>query len=247
MLIRILCRIAILAWCSPACADVLIVMPSSHQIMIGASTSIDVFIESNASATNPDNLASFSALFRLIPLTQNSGGGLQFTNPQTHSQLDDSRYIFAKSSLIRFQKDVASKVTSVDHTNDRLLGGDALLDIVTLAESVPLADGDPPRLLFRLNLNATSLTARVGSQYQLVLIDDSASPEPLTHFWDPLFNDLGIDADSFTPTLITVVVPEPCSLGGSAIGVLAAVMAYRKRARRTLSSTPRKDSAGSPT
>lgn len=243
MLIRILCHIALLAWCSPTFADVFIVLPGSHQIMIGASTSIDVFIASNATATNPDNLASFAAAFQIIPLTPSSGGGVQFTNPQRDSQIHDPGYVFANDSLIDSLLDKASNVSSVNYTNDRLLAGDASL----LGDGALLVTDDPLRLLLRLDLNATSLTSRIGSQFQLVLIDDSANPDPLTHFWDLDQNDLGIDPASFTPTLITVVVPEPCSLCGSAIGVLGAVAAYRNRKRRSLSLIPRKDSAGSPT
>jgi len=242
MLIRILCCIAVLYACAQVRADVFVVLPGSSQVMIGTSATLDVFVASNAPATNPDNLASFAAMFLLIPLTPSSGGGIQFTAPQADSQLRDSAYVFANDSLIEFQGQNASIISSVNHPNDSFLGGDASLS----GNGALLAAGDPLRLLFRLNLNATSSTARIGSRFQLVLVDDSANTDPLTHFRDPDQNDLAIDPASFTPVLFTVVVPEPCSLCSSALGVLGAIMAYRNRNRRPLNSTPRKDSADSP-
>lgn len=233
----------LLGWCSIATADVLVVMPGSQQIMIGTSRYIDILITSDAPLSNPDVLDSFSAKFRLTRDPDALGGGVQFVNPQSDAQGQNSNYVFHNDSLNVFLGDPFSSVTTADFPNDQLIGGDGTIS----GNGFLLASGNPHRLLFRLELSAANVDSRVGDKFYLALIDDTDLPTPVTHFWDPLFNDLGIDPASFTPTLITVVVPEPCSLCGSAIGVLGAVVAYRKRRRRSLSSTPRKDFAGSPT
>lgn len=238
----LICCGLLLGWCSIATADVIVVMPGSQEIMIGTSRYLDILITSNAPLSNPDILDSFSAKFRLTRDPDALGGGVQFVNPQSDLQAQNPNYVFHNDSLNVLLGDPFSSVTTVDFPNDQLIGGDATQS----GNGFLLAAGNPHRLLFRLELSATNVNSRVGDQFYLALIDDPGLQTSVTHFWDPLFDDLGIDPASYTPTLITVVVPEPCSLCGSAIGVLGAVMAYRRRNRRSLSLTPRKDSDGSP-
>jgi len=231
MLPRLLILLVPLTLCATANADVLVVVPGPQQIMIGTSKTIDIRI--GASGT-PSLLDSFSAKFLLTPLTGSQGGGVQFVNPQSDLQIPDPNYVFAGDSLNQTNSVPASLVSTTTFANDQLIGGDGTFS----ATGFLLDASDPYRLLFRLELSADNVDTRVGDQFYLTLIDDVGLNPSFTNFWDPMFNDLNIDSASFQPTLITVVVPEPCSICGSVAAVAGAVVGWRRRKRKPTTVTP---------
>ncbi|MFM7055326.1 MAG: hypothetical protein ACKO2P_00240 [Planctomycetota bacterium] len=233
MLSRFLSCLVLLTLCATTHADVLVVMPDPQQIMIGSSRTIDIRVGATGTSALLD---SFSAKFLLTPLTGSQGGGVQFVDPQSDLQNSDSDYVFVGNSLNQTNSAPASLVSTTTYANDQLIGGDATVS----ATGFLLDASDPYRLLFRLELSADNLDARVGDQFYLTLIDDAGLNPSFTHFWDPDFNDLSVNGASFQPTLITVVVPEPCSLCGSGAAVAGAVVAWRRRKRKPATGSSNK-------
>jgi hypothetical protein len=192
---------------------------TGSSISAGGTGVLNVWVSSSAAPGTPDNLDSFSALFRIAPVGGAVADGLQFSDPQGDSQLGDGDYVFNLDSLGEDFGGPLGNVTTLVNTNDTYRAGDGTV----LGTGFNLDDTTGTRLLFRLNLDA--MLADLGDQYTVSLIED-----PFTDFVDSSFASLMIHSDSYNAFTITAV-PEPSTgavlLGGSLAGF------WWKRRRRT--------------
>ncbi len=220
---RILCFLAVLLAIPSAAPAAIIITYVGGTVTAGGLGTVDVMVSSNAAQATPDLLDSFSAHFRITPLGASPPSGLQFSNPQSDSQLSDPGYVFFGDSI---SPPPIGLVTSAVNTNDDYVGGDATISMA----GVPIHQNNGSFLLFRLNIDAT--LANLGNQFQIELKNDGG-----TQFFDPSFGGLTLDGNSFNPFTITAV-PEP----GSFLLLAGGLALYLKRRRRT-SQVERRDAA----
>jgi PEP-CTERM motif len=205
---------------SSVSSGAIMVSYSGGSVSAGGTGVLDVLVSSNADPGTPDNLDSFSALFRIAPIGGAVVDGLQFVDPQAETQLGDGSYVFNTDSLGEMFGGPLGNVTTLVNFNDTYLAGDGTFG----GTGFDLDNTTGTRLLFRLNLDAT--LANPGDQYTVSLIDD-----PSTDFVDSGFSSLLIHSDSYNGFTVTAV-PEPATgvvlLGGSLAGF------WWKRRRRNL-------------
>jgi hypothetical protein len=196
--------------CSSIASAGIIVSYTGSSISAGGTGVLNVWVSSDADPGTPDNLDSFSALFRIAPVGGAVAEGLQFVDPQGESQLGDSSYVFNTDSLGEDFGGPLGIVSTLVNTNDTYLAGDG----TALGVGFDLDNTTGTSLLFRLNLDAT--LADLGDQYTVSLIED-----PFTDFVNSGFSSLSIHPDSYNAFTITAV-PEPSTgvvlLGGSLAG-----------------------------
>lgn len=198
----------------------IIVSYTGGTVTAGGSGILNVWVSSDADPLTPDNLDSFSGLFRIAPIGMAVADGLQFIDPQGDSQLGDVNYVFNLDSLGEDFGGPLGNVTTLVNTNNTYRAGDGTV----LGVGFDLDNTTGTRVLFHLNLDAT--LANPGDQYTVSLIND-----PFTDFLDSGFAPLIIHSDSYNSFTVTAV-PEPATgvvlLGGTLAGF------WWKRRRRTL-------------
>lgn len=192
---------------------------TGSSISAGGTGVLNVWVSSDADSGTPDNLDSFSALFRIAPVGGAVADGLQFVDPQAETQLGDSSYVFNMDSLGEDFGGPLGNVSTSVNANDTYLGGDGTV----LGAGFDLDNATGEGLLFRLNLDAT--LALAGDHFTVSLIND-----PSTDFLDAGFNPLIIHPDSYNALTITAV-PEP-STGIILLGGTLARFWWKRRNRR---------------
>ncbi len=198
----------------------IIVSYQGSTIAAGGTGFVDVMVSSDALPGSPDLLDSFSGHFQIAPVGGALPAGLQFAGTQNDLQLGQANYVFFGNSLTPPPLGVVS--TAVN-TNDTYIGGDATLNGL----GVLLDNTSPAALLYRFEMSA--LTASIGDQYTLTLINDGS-----TSFLDTGFSPLNMAGSSFNAFTITAV-PEPATGGILVCGAIAGL--WMKRRRTKLAAT----------
>lgn len=200
-------------------ADVIVNYQGST-IGYGSTGFVDVFVSSDADPLTPDILDSFSAHFLITPVGGAVVNGLQFTDPQSDSQLGHANYVFFGNSLLNSLSLPLGLVSTSTNANDTYIGGDATFDGLGVA----LDNTTSPYLLFRFGLDAT--LANIGDQFQMTLINDGS-----TSFQDTAPLPLALSSSSFNTFTITAV-PEPATGGVLLAGTVAGLWLKRRRKLR---------------
>lgn len=188
---------------------------SGQTISPGGTGYIDVFVSSNAPATAPDLIDSFSVRFQITPLSGSVVDGLQFLDPQSDAQLAMPNYLFAGDSL--FSPGPTGAVSTTLNTNDTFIAGDGTISGNGRALDLSVA----PFLLFRLDLAAANAVA--GDKFNISVVNDAS-----TSFLDTAAAELVIDSSSFAPLEITAV-PEPTAFTALSVAAVFAIRRFRRK------------------
>jgi hypothetical protein len=207
---------------TPCHAD-LIIQVQDAQLAYGAEGFIDILI----SSTGTDNLTGFSAVIE-NSTADTVHGGIKFVSPVIDASTISASggYVFLGDSSFY---DVAAT------------GGFPSTE-VTVSDSTSVNPyvvvGSTTKLLTRLKISHNGNSAAVGDTFQISFLDAHVS----TLFVDDLGNSLSFDGSSDFTGTVTIVTPEPSTVGLLLFGSLG-IAALRFRRRRLQSASVQQSAA----
>ena len=171
----------VLFFCNGLHADLVIGFGPAPLTLGNGTTSVDVFVSSNAM----DILGGFNARFRIEQMGAGTGI-LEFSNSQSTSEISDGNYVFPSSSAFTFSSERDGIV------NTDLLHSDFAITPVTIEST--------SRLIGTLEMTFTGIG--VDDQFEISLVHPNAN----TSFSDAAFGGSPL---AFSSGIGTVAVPEP--------------------------------------
>jgi hypothetical protein len=192
---------------APARAELNVTIDSTSLARGGTGT-INVYLRSDASPGNPDQLNNYG-----FELQITGPHDLQFSNPPGTGYGADMHYVFANDS-----GSLNANVSSTNSTNDTFIVGDSTAS----TNPVSLSVSDPSVLLASIALAAPTTSVNVGDVYRISLVPlggNGSMAGGISTFFDIFDFDLGAETSAvpFTSTTGTVTitagiaVPEPPS------------------------------------
>jgi hypothetical protein len=186
-------------------------------VPVGSSGTIDVEISGTS-----DLVASFSLELRISPIGA-VGSSLQFTNPQTVSYRNDTRYVFVGDSGNLIGNVDPRLVSNTTLQNDTFVDNDSTNSLANVMVTTP-------RLLARLNLSSvlpfgTDPSTVLGDKFLVSVVQTPNT----TEFLNSVGANVPFIAFGGTASLGATAVPEPSSVGLVVVGLAAA--AYQRRRR----------------